>query len=326
MRCSATDAQAVKEQAKALGFDACGIAAAWPIDAEDRLGAWLGAGYHADMAWMARTQAVRQDIGLWLRGTRSVVVLASNYYAPRAQRPAGAGLVSRYAWGGDYHRVLRGPLWELSRFIDALVPGSRSQAEVDAGPVLERAWAARAGLGWIGKNSLLIHPEFGSWVFLSVIATTAALAADAPQKARCGGCTACLGACPAGAIVEPGLVDARRCTAYHTIENRGAVPEDLQPCMGLWVFGCDTCQEVCPWNRNARTTSQGDFHPRAGMADPDLAELAEIEEAEFEARFRDTAIRRAKCAGIRRNAQIALRNLAEGDLTRGAEKDGQQER
>jgi len=299
----------VKERAAALGFDACGVAEAVPIDPGNALGAWIERGRHADMAWMARTQAVRQDIGKKLPGARSVVVVARDYYAPRPDAPAGTGHVARYAWGRDYHRVLAKPLGRLATFIGGLAPDAACFRSVDTGPVLERAWAAQAGVGWIGHNGLVIRQDRGSWFFLGVIATTVELRPDDPVPNRCGTCRRCMTACPTGAIVAPRVVDARKCIAYHTVENRGAIPEELRPRFGRWVFGCDVCQEVCPWNRFAKETAEPDFHPRPGHAALDLAEIRRMDEPTFDERFAGTPLRRAKLAGLQRNARVVEENV-----------------
>ena len=300
----------VKAHARALGFDACGIAdAREPIDPEDHLGVWLRKGYHAAMAWMARTKEMRRDVRLKLPGAQSVIVAARNYYAPRPPVPPRSGAVARYAWGRDYHRALGQRLERLAAFLGELEPGVECYASIDSGPVLERAWAAKAGLGWIGKNSLVLRQDMGSWFFLATIITTMRLEPDPPTPPRCGTCTACIDACPTQAIAAPGIVDSRRCISYHTIENRGEIPAGLHKAMGRWVFGCDICQEVCPWNQSPRATDAADFHPRPGHADPGLDELAAITETAFNERFQGTPIRRAKHAGIRRNAQIALGNM-----------------
>jgi epoxyqueuosine reductase len=302
-----------------LGFDACGIGAATNVDPEDRLGVWLAQGFHAGMGWMAARKEMRQDVRLRLPGARSVVVVARNYFVGEAEEAARSiaststsgqgirGKVARYAWGRDYHRVLRKPMEALSRAIRELEAGAQCYSSVDTGPVLERAWAARAGLGWIGKNSLVLHPELGSWFFLGVIATTAALEPDIPMESRCGHCTRCMDACPTRAIVEPGVVDARRCISYHTIENRGDVPEDLQAYFDSWVFGCDLCQEVCPWNRRVCESSEPGFHPIADHPAPDLLQWLEMGEAAFNEHFAGTAIRRATYAGMQRNLRIAMK-------------------
>jgi len=200
---------------------------------------------------------------------------------------------------------LKRPLRKLGEMVDAMAPGAESRACVDSGPVMERAWAERAGIGWVGKNSLVLRRDLGSWFFLGALMTTVELAPDAPVSAHCGSCRACIDACPTEAIVEPGVVDARRCIAYHTIENRGDIPEPLHGRMDGWVFGCDVCQEVCPWNRFARATDEPDFAAREGVARPPLAELLAMDEKAYKARFEGTPVRRARHAGMLRNARIA---------------------
>ncbi len=305
---TATDG--VKRFALQLGFDACGIASAGEsIDPEGTLASWLKSGFHGEMGWMARTAAIRTDVRRKLPGAASVVVVARNYYSDRPPIAPGSGRVARYAWGRDYHRVLRRPLIELARYLDRLEPGARSYARIDAGPVLERAWAARAGVASIGKNSLGIRRDLGSWFFLATVLTTVELTPDEPAADLCGTCTLCIDACPTAAIVRPYVVDARRCISYQTIENRGDVPEDLHAGHGDWVFGCDVCQEVCPWNRFARETTAAAFHPREGRANPDLNELTSMDAAKFNQRFAGSAIRRAQLSGMKRNARIAKRNV-----------------
>lgn len=296
----------VKAQARALGFDACGIAAAGPADPRGNLDRWLGAGYHADMDWMARTRAIRLDPAKKLPGARSVIVVARNYYQPSPTPPQEPhGKVARYAWGRDYHKVLKKPLQALARFVDGLEEGAQSFVCVDSGPVLERTWAERAGLGWIGKNSLVLRRDLGSWFVLGAVVSTVALTPDPPAKEHCGTCTACIDACPTGAIVSPKVVDARRCIAYQTIENRGEIPEGLRSKTAGWVFGCDICQEVCPWNRFAKPTDEPDFAAREGVPHPTLRDLTTMDEAAFNARFEGTPVRRAKHAGMQRNGAIA---------------------
>ena len=296
--------RAVKAFTAALGFDACGIAGAGPADPEDRLGQWLAAGYHADMDWMAATKAIRQDPRVKMPGARSVVVVARNYYYPDPEAEAGTGKVARYARGRDYHKALKKPLLKLARFLDAFGVGSPSYAAVDSGPVMERAWAERAGVGWIGKNSLVLRRDIGSWFFLGAVITEVELAPDTPIADHCGTCRACLDACPTEAFVAEGVLDARKCISYQTIENRGDIPESLHGKMEGWVFGCDICQEVCPWNRFAMQSTEPDFAPREGQAHPRLDDLIAMGESEFNERFAGTPIRRAKHAGMRRNAAL----------------------
>lgn len=295
---------AVKNFASQLGFDACGIAKAAEIDPEDRLGQWLSSGFHADMDWMAATKAIRQDPRIKLPEARSVVVVARNYYYPDTPAEPGSGKVARYARGRDYHKVLKKPLVKLARFLDDFGVGSPSYAAVDSGPVMERAWAERAGVGWIGKNSLLLRRDIGSWFFLGTVISEVELEADSPVAGHCGTCRACLDACPTDAFVREGVLDARKCISYQTIENRGDISEAVQENMAGWVFGCDICQEVCPWNRFAQSSTEPDFAPRDGQSFPKLADLMELDEAAFNERFAGTPIRRAKHAGIVRNARL----------------------
>ncbi len=311
---------AVKERAAALGFDACGIAAATDADPCDRLGDWLRRGFHADMQWMETTRQIRQDVQRKLPGARSVVVVARNYFraAPKEAEnqdrqtarpdPEPRGKVARYAWGRDYHRVLRRPLQELARYIESLEQQVTTYASIDSGPVMERTWAERAGVGWVGKNSLILRKEGGSWFVLATVLTTLPLAPDAPVPDHCGTCALCMQACPTGAITEPKVVDANRCLSYLTIERRGAIASKHHEAMGNWVFGCDICQEVCPWNRRALLTDEADFAPRAGHAAPDLQELLRMSEDAFRQRFAGSALMRAKHAGLVRNSRIALDN------------------
>ncbi|MDP7638969.1 MAG: tRNA epoxyqueuosine(34) reductase QueG [Candidatus Hydrogenedentes bacterium] len=301
----------VKEKAESLGFDRCGIARAEFVDPEGNLGQWLSRDYHSTMDWIAKAPAIRQDPRLKLPGAQSVVVVARNYYSPRPEQEAGEGRIARYAWGRDYHRALRKPLRRLSQFIDGCEDGARSYCSTDTGPVLERTWAARAGVGSVGKNSLALTRTMGSWFFLATVITTVKLDADEPAGDICGTCRACFEACPTGAIVEPYVVDANRCISYQTIENRGDVPEALHEGHGDWVFGCDVCQEVCPWNRFATKTNATDFLPRRGHVNPNLAKLLSMDEGAFNREFEGTAIRRAKHSGMTRNAAIALGNSDE---------------
>lgn len=305
-----TPSGGVKSFALQLGFDVCGIASAEEsIDPADALAGWLGSGFHGAMTWLSRTAKIRVDVRRKLPGVASVVVVARNYYSVRPPLTRGSGRVARYAWGRDYHRVLRRPLIELARYLDRLEPGAQSYASIDTGPILERAWAARAGVASIGKNSLGIRRDMGSWFFLATVLTTVKLTPDEPSADLCGTCTLCIDACPTAAIVRPYVVDARRCISYQTIENRGDVPEELHAGHGDWVFGCDVCQEVCPWNRFARETTATAFHPRAGCANPNLDELSSMDELQFNQRFAGSAIRRAQLSGIKRNAGIVKRNM-----------------
>ncbi len=298
----------VKAYAAELGFDACGIASAYaPIDPNDRLGQWLAQGFQADMDWMARTKAMRQDVQQRLPGCQSVVVAARNYYSERPPKPEGAavGRVSNYAWGRDYHRVLDKPMKRLAQFISELQgEGPRARYSVDAQPVLEKAWAERAGIGWQGKNSLILRKGLGSYFFLGAVLTTLPLAPDPPALDACGSCTACLDACPTDAIVAAKVVDSNKCISYQTIENRGEVPEAIAQKHGDWVFGCDICQEVCPYNRKAPVTDETGFHPRENQAWLRLDRIKSMTDEDHRAQYRGTPLMRPKAAGLRRNAHI----------------------
>ena len=305
-----TPAARVKLAALELGFDACGIAAVdAPIDPDDRLGAWLDAGFHADMDWMERTRALRQEVRERMPEARSVVVLARNYHAPRPPQPEGTGRVSNYAWGRDYHRVLHKPVRRLAANISEMGEGVDTWCSIDAGPVMEKAWAARAGVGWVGKNSLVLRRGMGSYFFLAVIVTTLELEPDEPIADGCATCRACIDACPTGAITAPKVVDARRCISYQTIENRGEVPAEIARKQRDWVFGCDICQEVCPYNRRVPETDEHDFHPRPGHAHLPLDAIASLDDAAFEQEFRGTPIMRTKRPGLLRNAAIVRENM-----------------
>ncbi len=241
---------------------------------------------------------------------RSVVCVAQNYYAGSSPPPGDLeGWISRYAWGEDYHKEMKGRLLHLLRGIQEIGgSGTRGRVFVDTGPFLEREAAMRSGMGFIGKNSCLINQKFGSWLFLGEVLTNLPLEPDPPAVPRCGRCTRCLDACPTNAFVGPYLLDARRCISTLTIELRGPIPRDFRPLMGTHVFGCDICQEVCPWNRFARVTSHEAYHPRAGLQAPDLVELMGLDLEDYQKLFRKSPVKRAKLVGLRRNLAVALGN------------------
>ena len=244
-----TSAQ-VKARARALGFDLCGIARSHPLDPQ-RLDAWLSRGWDADLTYLRERREERLDPSLLVPNAQSVIVVAVSYApAPGDPQPVpGELVVARYARGRDYHNVVLKPARKLAAFLRGF--GAQVYCEVDTGAVLEKAWAQEAGLGWIGKNGCLIHERLGSWLLLGALVTDVPLEADAPHPDRCGDCALCIPACPTDAIPEPRYVDARRCLAYHTIEHRAALPPEIAARAGGRIFGCDACQEVCPWNRRA---------------------------------------------------------------------------
>ena len=339
----------IREAATRLGFDLCGIApAALPAEDRQRYLGWLDEGFHGEMKYMERRE--RQDIRQLLPGVRSVICAGMVYHSPyplsiECPDPA-RGWISRYAWGEDYHFVLEERLERLLEELRAAV-GSPFEAKiyVDTGPLLERALARAAGLGWIAKNTCLIHPEAGSWFLVGEILTTLELEPDEPVSDYCGTCTRCIDACPTGAIVEPYVLDATRCISYFTIELKGTIPEEFRPGMGRHVFGCDICQDVCPWNRKAPVTLLPAFQPRAlgfqsrareraGTAganqsrdsngavkdvsdpqaapvtafNPPLESLANLTADEFREFFRRSPLQRARYRGLLRNVAVAMGN------------------
>jgi epoxyqueuosine reductase len=323
----------IKQSARAVGFDLCGVAPVRDFDELQVFPAWIADGKHGDMKYME----ARDDAGELKRSAltrvapwaRSVIVCAINYntahpYSTENTHPedASPGWISRYAWSReDYHnsilRRLKQVEDELSRLAAdnwQLATGNLNlRSYVDTGPLVERVYAKYAGIGWIGKNTCIINQRLGSWLFLGVILTSLDFAndnltADLPAPDRCGTCTRCIVACPTQAITAPGELDARLCISYLTIEKRGEIPNELRAGMGRHVFGCDICQDVCPWNRKAPVTSAPEFQPREGLVNPALDWLAEMQPEEFREVFRGSPLRRAKLSGLRRNAAIAMGN------------------
>jgi epoxyqueuosine reductase len=317
----------VRVEALRLGFSRVGIAAAVPPPHHASFRHWLERGLAGTMhAWLARHEPVRQDPAQLLAGVKSVIVLATDHCVePGSMQDAGAasdrdawgplpsepgrGRVARYAWGDDYHDLLRSRANTLAAWLESRVPGCRTRGVVDSAPLAERDYGLLAGLGWIGKNTMLIDPRAGSYFFLTAILTDLDLPADTPLEVdHCGTCTACLDACPTDAFVAPRVLDARRCISGLTIEDHGELPADLRPLLGDWVFGCDVCQEVCPWNRHAPGSTEPSFQPRAAGPTLPLVDLLELDEASFRSRFRGSPLLRAKRRGLLRSAAMALGN------------------
>ncbi len=301
----------VKRRAKALKFDAAGIAPLEPNAHADELDRWLAAGHAGTMTYLHRQAEKRKDPARIMPHARVAVVTLTNYYHGSAHpgaAPRGQPSVAQYAWSSDYHDVLGHRLESLAAVIREIAPGATTRCYVDAGPVPERELAQRAGLGWIGKNMMLIHPAIGSFTFIGVVLTDADLAPDLPFEAdRCGTCRRCLDACPTHAFAGPGDLDARACISYLTIEHRDAFSDAQRRDVGEWVFGCDVCQDVCPWNVSfARATTDPGFAVRADVARPDLHALVEMDDAEFARRYGDTPFARPGPAGMRRNAAAVL--------------------
>ncbi len=304
-------AQEVKAYARSLGFSSVGIARAEPLDGR-RLDEWLRRGFHADMEWMRSRRDLRLDPTALVPDARTVIVCALKYFTPFVPTDdPRTGRISRYAWGDDYHRVMRQKLKALLAFIKRALPEVNGRCFVDSAPLMEKVWAVRAGIGRQGKHSLVISREAGSWLFLGEVIVDLELQADEPQSGDpCGSCSACIDACPTRAIVAPGVVDARRCISYLTVERRqtAPLPKEVAALIGNRIFGCDACQEVCPWNRTVTPTSEAAFQPRPGFLNPMLEEWAGMSCAEFEKRFAGSPVRRAGWEGLKRNLRTALQN------------------
>jgi epoxyqueuosine reductase len=296
----------VKEAAAVEGFDLVGIASAAPLD-PGPLDRWLAEGWDAGLWYVRQSRDERVDVTRVLPGAQSVVAVAVSYRHPEPERPEGeSGVVARYARGRDYHNVMRRPLRRLRDAVERLVPGSVGYASCDARPVMEKAWAQRAGLGWIGKNGCLVTPGLGSYVLLGCVVTTGVLAPDEAHPDRCGTCEACLPSCPTGAIPAPRFVDARRCISFHTIEHRDPIPDELKPKLAGRLFGCDLCQEACPWNRHEAPPpgrlGQA-LAPRPSQSFVPLDDLLRSSRAEVEARIEGTPLARAGYDGLTRTAR-----------------------
>jgi epoxyqueuosine reductase len=313
----------VKALAREAGFDLVGIARA---DAPRELAffaEWVARGQAGEMAYLARQVAKRSDLRTAFPWARSVVCVAQQYDTPHAystEAPPERGWISRYAWGDDYHDVMKARLDQVVSGLRAEAGVFEARTYVDTGPIAEKAYAAAAGVGAWGKNTCLLHPEHGSWFFLGEIVTDLDLPADAPRTDMCGSCTACLEACPTGALPAPYVLDATRCISYLTIEVKGPIPEERREGMGRHVFGCDICQDVCPWNRRRRRQGGPAFEPRSGAFAPDLGELAGLDDDAFRERFRGSPIKRAKRRGLLRNVAVALGNARKPEHRAGLEQ------
>jgi epoxyqueuosine reductase len=302
--------------ASKLGFDVCRIAACDPPRHAEEFSAWLRDGAAGEMHYMERGEQKRRDPHEILPGARSVIVFALNYYQGEEMRRSQSaatrsGKIARYAWGDDYHEVIERKLKSIDEMLRS--HGGTQKCYVDTGPVLERDYAAEAGIGWHGKSTMLINEQLGTWFFLAEIFTTLELAPDPPQRDRCGTCTRCITACPTSAITEAHRLDARRCISYLTIELKGAIPVELRPLIGDRIYGCDDCLDACPWNRFARASNEIAFSARPAVAQMQLRDFLQLDEAGFRALFRNSPIKRIKRRGFLRNVCVALGNVGTED-------------
>jgi len=292
----------IKDKAAGLGFDLCGIVSVRPLhEHREEIGEWLEKGYHAGMTYMSRHYEKRIDPSLLVPGARSLIVVAMNYYHeynPEDDKP----VFSKYALGQDYHKVLKDRLYSLLDFIRGKIPGTEGRTFVDTAPVLEKAWAAKAGLGWIGRNSMLINRDKGSYIFLGVLLINAPLEYDRHSlKDYCGSCRKCIDACPTGAIMENRMIDSNKCLSYLTIENKGKIPQEYAEKTGNRIFGCDICQEVCPWNNKVKETTIKEFDPLPEILNYTTEQWRNISEEEYHSIFKDSAVLRAGYRGFMRN-------------------------
>jgi len=315
--------QALKTQAETLGFHLCGICPALAPTGTTKLDEWLAAGYAGEMHYLTNRRPAYDHPQHILEGVRSLVMLALPYETAQPAQPRpGTGQVSRYAWGEqDYHDFIRDRLHRLADFLRTLVPAAITRGVVDTAPLLEREFAELAGLGWIGKNTLLLSRQAGSYFFLAALLTDQELEYDTPHTSdHCGTCTACLDACPTDAFAEPYVLDATRCISYLTIELQDVIPTELRPGMGNLVFGCDICQEVCPWNHRPASGTDPNFLPQAELYPLQLIELFDLDEQAFRQRFRKTPLWRSHRRGLLRNAAIVLGNQRHSNALPALEK------
>lgn len=300
----------IKEKALEIGFHKVGVARAESLKSEgERLREWLDLGFQGEMRWLEREPEKRSDPRLLFPGASSVIVLALNYYtAHEHESDPAKGKISRYAWGDDYHDVVKEKLWELYAWIKREIPQAEGKVCVDTAPIMDKAWAVRAGLGWLGKHSNLITKEYGSWVFIGEILLNLELVYETePVEDHCGTCTRCLDACPTEAIRAPFLVDSNRCLSYATIELRSPkLPSEITENLEGWLYGCDICQDVCPWNRFEQPTEEKRFEPRPDNVSADLKKILALDAESYARKFRRSAMKRTKLQGLQRNARALI--------------------
>ncbi len=298
----------IKSKALELNFLKVGVAPAQSLEEEGfNLKKWLKNNYQASMYWLEKDIEKRIDPAKVLPSVKSILCVALNYYEDvKHYQNRDYGKISRYAWGKDYHKILENKLRALYEFIKSIAPKVNGKFYVDTGPVMEKIWAVRSGIGWMGKHTNVISRECGSWIFLGEILLDIELVYDKPMHDYCGNCTACIDACPTKAIVQPYVLDSRKCISYLTIEHRGDLPIELKHKFENWVFGCDICQNVCPWNKFQKVTSEESFKPHIENIAPKLIELANLSKEEFNRRFGESPVKRTKHNGLVRNAKTLL--------------------
>jgi epoxyqueuosine reductase len=318
----------VKTRAAAAGFDLCGISPAAPFPELGFLSEWITRGYHAEMQYMARSADRRADVRAVLPSARAVIVLGTVYNADRPYSTAigdsRTAAIARYAWGDDYHDVIEDRMRRLVDAIAEVAGRFEYRAYVDTGPVQERVYAKYAGLGWIGKNTCLINRELGSWLFLSAIICDLPLEPDVPALDHCGRCTLCIDACPTGAITAPYHLDSGRCLSYLTIENKGRIPDALREAIGHHAYGCDICQDVCPWNRKAAVTDDAPWQPRTGLEAPPLLDLWTRSDTELRTLLKGSPMKRAGVRRLRRNLAVAIGNSGDASAAEVLEQSAEE--
>jgi epoxyqueuosine reductase len=299
----------IKRRAVDAGFALCGIASADSSKYRDFFRHWLDDGRHGTMDYLAKRFDERTDPRTYFPAARSVICVAFNYYTKLDPPRDGDGRVARYALGNDYHDFIKDRLFALADWIRTQAPEAQTRIAVDTAPVMEKELAARAGIGWLAKNTLVINPDIGSWLLLGEIFTSLELPFDDPVSDRCGSCTRCIDACPTGALDTPYQLDATKCISYLTIEHRGDIAPDLANQTGDWLFGCDICQDVCPWNRKAEPSNDSDVQPRFPTGGIRLSDVLQWQPADYQQTLRKSAVKRVKLPVLQRNARVALRNL-----------------
>jgi epoxyqueuosine reductase len=301
--------QRIKQKAHKIGFHKVGITCAQQPENSALLTHWLSKGYHGTMNWMIKYKNIRQNIYRLMPDAKSVICVAHNYYTPfKHSNNKDIAKISRYAWGKDYHVIMKKKLKKLLYEIQNIIPDCAGRVCVDSAPIMEKLWAAQAGIGWQGKNTNIITRDYGSWIFLGEIIINRELEYDTPIEDFCGNCRSCLDACPTGALIGPYQLDASRCISYVTIElGNELIPEDLAKKMQNWVFGCDICQDVCPWNRFQKVTSETAYLPAQGNITPKMKDLRKIDEKEFKMRFRESPIYRTGWKNFVRNVKTVMK-------------------